>query len=58
MKTVIVRMVITMPDESYNSEEFAEFKNSINSGEMQRDMVHEKNRFKIAKCKITLLDVK
>jgi len=58
MKTVEIKMVLTMPDETYSSEEFKEFKDSILSGEMQRELSGDGNKLKITKCKITMLELK
>jgi len=54
-KTFEIKTTITIPEEVANEEIFQEFKNSILSGETQRDWVG--GRLGILKCTITLIEI-
>jgi hypothetical protein len=55
-KTFEVKLVITIPEDSVDSEEFIEFKTAILNGEMKRDLMGGK--LGIVKSTITLKEIK
>jgi hypothetical protein len=54
MKQVTIKFVFDISEEDFKKEEFQEFKNSIFSGEMQRDINKNESRMGAKNTKISL----